>query len=371
MIVYKNAKINDRITDFGIVDGKFAFFHKTMREGIDLQGKEVIPGLIDIHSHGCMGFDVMDGSEHLEEMSRFYLKNGVTAWYPTTMSMAKDVIAKATAVLPETTGAKALGYHLEGPFINVDCKGAQAASAIENAVWSDLASYHNLGLITVAPEREGAMEMIENATVPVCLGHTAADYDVASAAFTAGAVCLTHTFNAMNGIHHRNPGPIGAAVAHDAYAQIISDGFHLHPSVVRMLCRAFGPEKAILISDSMRATGLEDGTYDLGGQAVTVQNGVARLADGTLAGSTATLLDCVKKAIEFGVPKQDAIAMASAAPAEMMGLNKGRLKPGYDADFVIMDEEFHPVAASLGGDLQILVEGAVPDLEDKPTETQA
>ena len=349
MIVYKNARINGQLTDFGVEQDKFAFFGKTEADGIDLGGKEVIPGLIDIHSHGCMGFDVMDGNQHLDQMSRFYLQNGVTAWYPTTMSMAKSVIESVTATLPATSGAQALGYHLEGPFINIDYKGAQEGSAIVNAKLSDLAGYKNLGLMTLAPEIEGGLDAIETADIPVCLGHTAADYDLAAAAFDKGAVCLTHTFNAMKPLHHRNPGPIGAALTKNAYVQVICDGFHLHPAVVQLLYKSFGADRMILISDSMRATGLPDGEYDLGGQTTHVKEGTARLADGTLAGSTATLLTCVKRAMEFGIPKADAVRMASATPAAMMKLPKGKLARDLDADFVVMDENFNPVAAAVGG----------------------
>ncbi len=354
MTIYKNAVINGTVTDFGVENGLFAFFGKTEQEGIDLQGQEVIPGLIDIHSHGCMGFDVMDGNEHLDEMSRFYLQNGVTAWYPTTMSMAKEVIERVTATLPETTGAKALGYHLEGPLINPAYKGAQAEDAILAARFSHLSDYHHLGLITLAPELEGALQAIKESAIPVFLGHTAADYDLAFRAFEAGAVGLTHTFNAMKPLHHRNPGPVGAALTKDAYVQVICDGFHLHPAVVMMLYKAFGPQRMILISDSMRATGLTDGQYDLGGQTVFVKEGTARLADGTIAGSTATLLTCVKQAIRFGIPKEDAVQMASTTPATVMGLPKGKLAAGYDADFVVMDDSLNPLATCVEGNFHSL-----------------
>ncbi|MBR4868684.1 MAG: N-acetylglucosamine-6-phosphate deacetylase [Clostridia bacterium] len=355
MTVYKNAVINGVVTDFGVENGKFAFVGKSEADGIDLGGREVIPGLIDIHSHGCVGYDVMDGNQHLDRMSRFYLQNGVTAWYPTTMSMAKQVIESVTAQLPHTSGAQALGYHLEGPFINVDYKGAQEQSAIEQANLSDLKNYHHLGLMTIAPEIEGGLAAIETAQIPVCLGHTAADYDLAVLAFEKGAVCLTHTFNAMKPLHHRNPGPVGAALTKNAYVQVICDGFHLHPAAVMMLYKAFGADRMILISDSMRATGLPDGEYDLGGQTTYVNNGTARLADGTLAGSTATLLTCVKRAMEFGIPKADAIRMATATPAAMMGLQKGKLAAGYDADFVVMDETFTPTHACVEGTFQSLL----------------
>ncbi len=347
--VFKNAKIGDKITDFGVEKGKFSFVGKTDLKGLDLDRQEVIPGLIDIHSHGCAGRDTMDGGDALREMSRFYLQNGVTAWVPTTMAADRDTLKKLTATLPDTPGARAIGYHLEGPFVSLPYKGAQPAAPIENARLSDIGDYANIKLITLAPEFPGALEYIENADIPVCLGHTACDYEQAREAFRKGACGVTHALNGMAPFHHRDPGLVGAALTENKYLQVISDGVHLHPATVLLLYRAFGPDRMVLISDSMRATGLSDGSYDLGGQAVTVKNGKARLSDGTLAGSVATLLTCVKRAVAFGIPKADAIKMASETPARLMGLNKGRIAPGFDADFVVMNENFEPTAAMVEG----------------------
>ena len=349
MKIYKNAVINGATVDFGVENGRFAFVGPTDRPGEDLQGREVIPGLIDIHSHGCVGRDAMDGPAVLNEMSRFYLRNGVTAWYPTTMSAPADVLAAVTAQLPACDGAVPLGFHVEGPFIDPAHKGAQAEAPIRAARLADAALWHNVGLMTVAPEFPGVTEAISGWPFRVCLGHTGCDYETALAAFSAGAVCVTHLFNAMPALHHRAPGLIGAAVQAGAYVQVIADGLHLHPATVLLAYRLFGPDRMILISDSMRAAGLNDGVYDLGGQAVTVRAGKATLADGTLAGSTATVLACVKNCIAFGIPKADALRMATATPAAMMGLNKGTIAPGKDADFVVMDQTFTPVAAAVGG----------------------
>lgn len=349
MNIFKNAVINGVKTDFGVENGRFAFVEPTSLPGTDLQGREVTPGFIDIHTHGCLGHDTMDGPDAVKAMSRFYLQNGVTSFYPTTMSAPKEQLQAVTAMLPETEGAAPLGYHLEGPFLSVAYKGAQAKEPIEAAALSDLNTYGNIGLITVAPEFPAIQQMIEHCGVPVCLGHTGCDYDTAMQAFESGAKCVTHIFNAMTPLHHRQPGLIGAAVMQNAYVQVICDGIHLHPAIIQLLYRTFGPKRMILISDSMRATGLNDGAYELGGQAVTVKSGIARLADGTIAGSTATLLHCVKQAIKFGIPKQEALRMVTETPAAMLGLNKGKIQPGFDADFVVFSHDFTPCAAMVRG----------------------
>ncbi|MBR3844665.1 MAG: N-acetylglucosamine-6-phosphate deacetylase [Clostridia bacterium] len=351
MTRFKNALINGTLMDFGVEKGKFAYLEPSgfAPDGEDLEGREVIPGLIDIHTHGCMGLDTMDGVEAIVKMSGYYAQNAVTCFYPTTMSDYKDSLVELTAALPETTGAVPLGYHLEGPFIALSHKGAQAEGPIRAADLAHLALYNNIGLITLAPEFPGAMEAIRKSPVPVSLGHTGCDYDLAMEAFEKGAVCVTHMCNAMPPIHHRQPSLMGAALMSNAYIQVICDLLHLHPAMVLLLYRAFGPHRMILISDSMRATGLPDGTYDLGGQEVTVQEGVSRLPDGTIAGSTANLLYCVKQAISIGIPKEDAVKMASQTPADMMGLNKGELAVGKDADFAVMDEAFTPVAVYYKG----------------------
>lgn len=352
MIHFHNALINGVLLDFGVEEGKFAYFRPAdgVNGGMDLEGREVIPGLIDIHTHGCMGLDTMDGHEAIQQMSGFYAKNAVTCFYPTTMSEYQHKLTALTAALPKTTGAQPLGYHLEGPFIALSHKGAQAEGPIRDANLTHLETYGNLGLITVAPEFPGAIQAIQGAEIPVCLGHTGCDYSLAMTAFEAGAKCVTHMCNAMPPVHHRAPSLMGAALMSDAYIQVITDGLHLHTAMVQLLYRAFGSDRMILISDSMRATGLPDGKYDLGGQQVTVKDGVSRLAEGTIAGSTATLLSCVKQAVAMGIPKGEAVKMASYTPAQMMGLNKGELAVGKDADFAVMDETFTPLAAYRAGE---------------------
>ena len=198
-------------------------------------------------------------------------------------------------------------------------------------------------MVTIAPESEGSAEFIR-AVTPECIvsiGHTDCTYETALEAIENGASCLTHTYNAMPPFHHRNPGPIGAAFEKHIYAQIICDGFHISKPVVLATYKMFGADRMVLISDSIRSAGLPDGEYESGGLKVFLKDGAARLADGTIAGSSATLLDCVKKAVEFGIPLDDAVRMASRTPAELLGVKKGRIEPGYDADLLITDRELN------------------------------
>ncbi len=300
----------------------------------------VYPGLFDIHSHGMMGMDTCDEGS-VEKMAPIMLSHGVVSWCPTTMTIDIKQVKKITSTKPQVeNGCEIIGYHLEGPYINEKYKGAQNPEYIRMASVEELKSISNVSTITVAPETEGCLEFIKNIDIPVCLGHTDCDYDTAIKAIENGAVCLTHTFNAMPPIHHRNPGPIGAACEKGIYAQVICDGVHIHKAAVLMLYKLFGPERIILISDSVRPTGLSDGEYELGELMTYVKNGEARLASGNLAGSTTFLFDMVKKAIEFGIPENEAFKMASENPYRMMGIkNRGKIEQGYSADFIITDSE--------------------------------
>ena len=240
-------------------------------------------------------------------------------------------------------GANIPGFHMEGPFISEKYIGAQNPKYIRLSDDAVLEELGNVKLITVAPELSGMASFIPKAAAVgtrVCIGHTDCNYNEAVRAFESGAVCLTHTFNAMPPLHHREPGPIGAAIMSNAYVQVICDGIHIHKAAITALYRIFGSECMVLISDSMRATGIDDGEYMFGGQKVVVRGGVARTEDGALAGSTSTLYSCVMKAIEFGIPADEAFAMASRTPANMMGVKKGRIEAGYDADFIVVDEDY-------------------------------
>lgn len=348
MIWYKNARIGGRLADIQVVDGKFGAIGKTEQDGIDLGGKDVFPGLVDIHCHGAMGYDAFE-PDHLEIMSVYFAQCGVTTWYPTTGGSKETILRMLNQPLTGMRGANMPGYHLEGPYLSLDALGACAPETVKLPDLADFAGYDNVKLITIAPELEGAIEYIQATDARVAIGHTKADYATAISAIEAGASCLTHTFNAMPPLHHREPGVIGAAIDKDIYAQVICDGVHLHKSVVTALYRIFG-KKMILISDAVSGTGLPNGEYLKQGKYKRfIQDGVIRNENGNLAGSASNLYMDVKKAIEFGIPREDAFYMASTSPAEYMGLNKGRIETGYDADFLVVDENNDLLTTVIGG----------------------
>ena len=330
---------------------------------IDATGLRVIPGLIDLHVHGAVGCDVMDATPRaLTAMEEFFLRHGVTAYLATTITASPASLNAAIAVVasPRTRGGtQPLGVHLEGPYVAAAQRGAQplawlrAPDPLEYEAWFDSGAVR---LITLAPELSGAAELIARATrrgVHVSAGHTEATYDQIRQAVEWGVRHSTHTFNRMSGLHHRQPGAVGAALTDDRiYAELIADGVHLHPAVVCLVVRAKGIDRITLVTDAMRATGLRDGAYDLGGQTIDVRDGVARTDTGALAGSTLTLNVAVRNVQRFAqlTPNQ-ALAMATRVPAEALDLagRKGVLRPGADADVVLVDEEWNVHAAIVGG----------------------
>lgn len=350
MKIIKNVRLYGKITDIGIENGKIAEIGENLGNGQDFGGAKIYPGLIDIHSHGCVGCDTMDSE--LGEMADWELLHGVTTWYPTTMTMSEEDIIKATKRdINLGHGANIPGFHMEGPFINKKYKGAQNEAFILPPSMELFNKCENIKKVTIAPEVEGSEEFIKNCPAVVSLGHTDADYDTCMKAFKAGAKSLTHTYNVMPGIHHRSPGPIGAGSdSEGVFAELICDGKHIHPSAVRMLIKIFGKDRITLVSDSMRAAGLGDGVYSFGGQKTVVKDGTALTEEGKLAGSTSSLFDCVRVAISFGIPEEDAVKMASENPAREMGLNKGKIEVGYDADFIIVDDDFNLIKAIARGE---------------------
>lgn len=349
MMIIKNVMLNDEKCDIEIKDGKIANIGKLCGDGIDADGLYAIPGLIDIHSHGCLGIDTMDAK--LDEMAEFFAKHGTLTWYPTTEAEAAERTEAACAANTNVRGSNIPGFHIESSYISKKFKGAQNENHIRKPDLEEFKKLKNAKLITIAPELDGALDFIKNCGCVVCLGHSGATYEQAKAAAEAGANCLTHTFNAMTPFHHREPGLIGAALTENMYVQVIADGLHLHKSVVLALYRMFGSDRMVLISDCIRATGIGDGEYILGGLPIDVKDGVARTKDGALAGSTFTLMDCVKSAISMGIDKDEAIKMATETPANLMGLNKGRIKEGYDADILLCDDELNIKQIIINGEI--------------------
>ena len=352
---------------FSVENGKFAnVLAEPQADAVDLRGAYVIPGLIDVHNHGNSGADFSDGDyDGLVKMAEYLAKNGVTSFAPASMTLPYEVLSKAFATARRLAdeapaGAAALrGIQMEGPFFSEKKKGAQNGAYLRDpdfAAFSKL--YHDCGglvrIVDVAPELPGACEFIEQAKAlcTVSIAHTDADYDAAHAAVEAGVTHLTHLFNAMPALHHRKPGVIGAAAeAEQVSAEIISDGQHIHPSAVRLAFRLFGAERMVLISDALRCCGMPDGEYELGGQAVFLKGGVARLADGTIAGSATNLYDCMLRAISFGIAKEDAVRAATWNPARQIGCLDavGSIADGKCADFVVCDENLTRKAVWLAG----------------------
>ncbi len=331
-------------------------------ELIDASGKLILPGLIDIHTHGYGGEDCSDGSlEGLRKISSELPKNGVTAFCPTTMTLPYSEIEQAFDVARSAQksfdgkSAFVLGVNCEGPFISPSKKGAQSGDFIKLPDASLMERNRDiLRLVTLAPELEGSLDFIKKTTemgIKVSIGHTSCDFKAAMAAIDSGASHFTHLFNAMTPLNHRLPGAVGAALASEAYCELIADTIHVHPGIFSLVAKA-KKNKLILITDSMRAAGMPDGDYTLGGQAVTVKNSECRLADGTLAGSVLKLNKALSNMAEHtSLPLNEIVAMASLDPARAIGADKerGSLGEGKRADIVLCDEKFNVFSTYIGG----------------------
>lgn len=353
---------------FRVENGRFAEILATVPEedGIDLEGALVIPGLVDVHIHGAMNADFSDGNEEgVRKMAAYLASQGVTSFTAASMTLPYEVLDKAYQVgdrirKNRTAGcARLQGAQMEGPFFSEKKKGAQNAAYLrlpDAKAFAKLQadSDNMVKIVDVAAELEGAADFIQEASksCTVAVGHTDAAYEDAKAAFEAGASHLVHLFNAMPSIHHRKPGTIGAASEReDVVAELICDGLHVHPSSVRMAFKLF-PGRICLISDALRCCGMPDGEYELGGQPVFLKDSIARLADGTIAGSATNLFQCMRNAVRFGIPREQAILSATRIPAKEIGCDKeiGTIEPGKLADFVVCDQDLNRKAVYIGGE---------------------
>ena len=323
----------------------------------DAAGRRIVPGFIDIHTHGAVGVDVNGASaEDLEKIGKFFAKNGTTSWLASILTDTEEQTSRAISQCIEYQasagkGAQLLGIHLEGPFLASEFKGAMPEHLLKKGSADLAASYQrqangNIRYITVSPEVEGVLELIPRLRelgIVVAMGHSGADYDTAMAAIQAGTAACTHTFNAMAPLHQHRPAIIGAALESDVYCEMICDGLHLHPAIVRLLWKTKGPQRLVVITDSIMAAGLPDGNYHLGVNQVVVEKGDAKLAsDGTRAGSTLTQDRALRNLLSFtGLSLEEILPVLTENPAKLIGVydRKGSIEDGKDADLVVLDEQ--------------------------------
>lgn len=333
---------------------------------IDGEGKLLAPGFMDIHNHGNSGYDIMDSSEEaIDKMAEFHLKNGVTSFLGTVITSSYENMLKAIDNIVKydnkSDRAQILGVHLEGPFFSQQKKGAQPSQYIKRPNMADIKGLVQLSngkmkMVSLAPEMEGAIDIItflKSEGITVAMAHTNSTFQEAKKGIDYGSTVATHLFNGMRNFTHREPGIIGASLIDDrVFCEIIYDRIHLHDASVEIALKMKGVDKIILVSDAMRAAGLEDGDYELGGQKVIVREGAARLENGSLAGSTLNLRDAVYNMVHFlNISIQDAIRMASLTPAKAIGVDnmKGSIEIGKDADLILLDNNINITATIVGG----------------------
>lgn len=363
--ILEDAMLEDYYME--VEDGVIVGFSKNEPSDYEYLGEIVAPGLVDTHIHGYAGKDIMNAEEGaLDVISKGLLECGVTSFLPTTLTDSKErtdaALKRVAAEYKDVKGAKVRGIFLEGPFFTEKYKGAQNPNYMSDPKIDYLKEWKEIsdGLvnkIAIAPERAGAEDFIKKANamgVKVALGHSDASFDEAVAAVDAGANIFVHTFNGMSGLHHREPGMVGAAMATDAISELICDGHHVNPNAAGILMNTKGRDKIALITDCMSAGGMADGDYKLGEFPVRVENGTARLKDGgSLAGSILKLKDGVKNVVDWEIADIfEAIQMASLVPAKSVGIDNicGKLHEGYAADFIVFDYDMNLKATYLNGE---------------------
>ncbi len=366
-----NAKL---IVNDEIVEGQVLLFDETIVkiaetveldnvEIIDAKGHYVSAGFIDLHIHGSGGADVMDATpQALETLSATVLQTGTTSFLATTMTMSPEDIDQALRNIQEhktaVSGANILGIHLEGPFINAEKHGAQDKAYIQSPNFALIKNYmQEVKMITLAPEIEGAEAFIrllaeEYPRIILSIGHSDASYEESKESFSWGVSHATHLFNAMNPYHHRKPGIVGAVFDSDVTCDIIADLVHTHPSTLELV-QQVKKEKLILVTDAMRAGCMKCGTYDLGGRRVEVGEGKALLEDGTLAGSVLKINEALLNMRRYtSMTTVELVNSVTKIPAQKLGVSKGELREGYDADIVIFDENFSIISTIIAGEVK-------------------
>lgn len=367
-IIYKNKVENGSIL---LKKGKIAEINPQNPDfevEIDAKGQYLSPGFIDIHIHGSGGEDVMNGTpQAISTISKIIATKGTTSFLPTTMTMSFDKIQQSLKVIKQAMeqknqGANILGVHLEGPFISLKSIGAQNPKylidiTVENYKKMTEGYEDIIKSITLAPEEPGAHDLIKYLSqkkIKCAVAHSVATYDQAVEANKIGLSHVTHMYNAMTPLHHRDPGMIGAVMDTDMTAEIICDGIHVAYPVIRVTLNAMGSDRVILITDSMEAGLMPDGKYSLGGQEVIVAGGAARIASGSLAGSVLTLNQAVKNVYEnTDLEIFDVVKLATYNPAKFCGVEcqKGEIKQGFDADLILFDEQINISTVIIGGEI--------------------